>query len=283
MVSIGTLLDGLHVTLAGSISSASGRATLHCFSERLVVTTPRLPTGHAAGPGASVAVPFDAVCLGTIGLFDGLRRPLVTRLDAHGPLGRCAEALREEAAGEALGARAMVEALLRRCLILMLRCCVERGLPVAWLPSLNDPGLVHAVVAMREDPARAFTLASLAQLAGMSRSVFAERFAAELEVPPMEFLTTLRLERAASLLARSELRVKAVAARVGYRSRSSFTRAFTLSYGVGPTEFRAAATDPASSVSLAPSRARASCRTMRSVTTAESVAWTASPLRAVSS
>jgi transcriptional regulator GlxA family with amidase domain len=122
----------------------------------------------------------------------------------------------------------------------VLRRCVEHGLSVPWLPLLDDAGLARAVVAMREDPTHDFTLAGLAEIAGMSRSVFAERFAGALDVPPMEFLTRVRLDRAAGLLARSELPVKTVAARVGYRSRSSFTRAFTLRHGVGPSEFRGA-------------------------------------------
>jgi transcriptional regulator GlxA family with amidase domain len=57
--------------------------------------------------------------------------------------------------------------------------------------------------------------------------------------PPIEFLKTLRLDRAAHLLARTDLPVKRIAARAGYSSRSSFTRAFLARYGLGPARFRA--------------------------------------------
>ena len=76
----------------------------------------------------------------------------------------------------------------------------------------------------------------------MSRSVFAARFTEAVGHPPIEFLKTLRLDRAAHLLARTDVPVKSVAARAGYSSRSSFTRAFLARYGLGPARFRAAMT-----------------------------------------
>ena len=75
----------------------------------------------------------------------------------------------------------------------------------------------------------------------MSRSVFAARFADTVGRPPIEFLKTLRLDRAAHLLARTDLPVKSIAARAGYSSRNSFTRAFLARYAVGPARFRASA------------------------------------------
>ena len=73
----------------------------------------------------------------------------------------------------------------------------------------------------------------------------AARFADALAQPPIEYLKSLRLSRAAALLRRTDLPIKAVASRVGYSSRSSFTRAFIARYGVAPHEFRAAVTSSA--------------------------------------
>jgi AraC-like DNA-binding protein len=53
------------------------------------------------------------------------------------------------------------------------------------------------------------------------------------------------MQRAAKLLATTDLPVKAVAGRVGYRSRSHFSRAFKARYGVDPAGFRTGAADPA--------------------------------------
>ena len=137
--------------------------------------------------------------------------------------------------------------LLRELLILMLRRCRECGhLREAWLAAVDDPRLALPLAAMRERPEHTFTVAELAELAGMSRTVFAARFVEALARPPLEFLTRLRLERAAQLLTSTELPVKSVAAQVGYASRSSFTRAFLATYGAAPKTFRRDGTLPLS-------------------------------------
>src|SRR5258708_20934862 len=93
---------------------------------------------------------------------------------------------------------------------------------------------------MQDRPEQRFTLPRLAEVAGMSRTVFAARFAEAWSQSPIEFLKGLRLARAAQLLTRTDLPVKAVAGRVGYASRSAFTRAFVACHGIGPLAFRAA-------------------------------------------
>jgi len=179
---------------------------------------------------------------GTVGLFDHLREPLVEHLTPDDPLGRAFQDLLEEIGGQRAGYRAMAEALLRRCLILLLRRLGEHTTErLSWLAPLEDSRLGRVVSAMQDRPEHSFTLPALAEVAGMSRSVFAARFAGALGQPPIEFLKSLRLARAARLLVATDLPVKSVATRVGYSSRSSFTRAFVASHGVGPMAFRAAA------------------------------------------
>jgi AraC family transcriptional regulator, activator of mtrCDE len=100
---------------------------------------------------------------------------------------------------------------------------------------------------MQDRPEQPFTLPTLAEVAGMSRSVFAARFADGLGQSPIGFLKTLRLARATRLLLATDLPVKTVAVRVGYSSRSSFTRAFAACHGVGPMAFRSGAHEPRAS------------------------------------
>ena len=161
--------------------------------------------------------------------------------------------------GRRPGSRAMVETLVRRYLILLLRRCFGRG--PSWLAALEDARLGRALGAMQACPEATFTLSTLAEEAGMSRSVFAARFTSVLGEPPMEFLKTLRLGRAAELLSRTDLPVKTVASEVGYSRRSSFTRAFVARYGAAPALFRSRAERPAPNV--APMR-REDC-TLRTV------------------
>jgi AraC-like DNA-binding protein len=181
---------------------------------------------------------------GAVGLFDDLAEPLVEDLSTEDPIRQAFDELLDEIADARPGYRAMSATLLRRCLVLLLRRHFPRGIGPAWLAALDDGRLGRAISAMRDRPEHCFTLAELAEVAGMSRSVFAVRFASALAKSPIEFLKALRLERAADLLSRTDLPVKAVAAKVGYSSRSAFTRAFVARHGTGPTIFRMATRAP---------------------------------------
>jgi AraC family transcriptional regulator, activator of mtrCDE len=205
------------------------------------------PPGDGGDPDVVVAGGrVRATYQGSVGLFDHLREPLIVRLTADDPLGGAFQNMLEEIAAQRPGHRAMAEALLRRSLILLLRrlCGHEERRP-PWLAPLEDSRLGRAVAAMQERPEYSFTLPRLAEVAGMSRSVFAARFTGALGQSPIGFLKALRLARATRLLLGTDLPVKSVATRVGYSSRSSFTRAFAAYHGVGPMAFRAAAREPA--------------------------------------
>ena len=52
------------------------------------------------------------------------------------------------------------------------------------------------------------------------------------------YVTTLRMARAAHLLEATDLTVREIAARVGYREPSQFTKAFKRAYGATPSDFR---------------------------------------------
>lgn len=267
----------VHYTLSGcGVLELAGGATLPFTAHSFIILPPRLRAWIVPEGGARHTVTAGARCdplpeewtkieagagdpdivvacgriratyQGSIGLFDRLPEPLVETFAADDPIRRSFEELLDEIAARRPGSRAMAETLLRRCLILLLRRYCERGeCRLAWLAALDDARLGRAVTAMLERPEHPFTLGRLAEVAGMSRSVFAVRFADAFDQSPIGFLKRLRLARAAQLLARTDLPVKTVAARVGYSSRSSFTRAFHASQGVGPTAFRAAARAPA--------------------------------------
>jgi len=72
----------------------------------------------------------------------------------------------------------------------------------------------------------------------MSRTRFAARFAGEVGMPPMDYLTSWRLAKARRLLADTGLGMAEVAERCGYASVPSFSRRFKERFGVGPGAFR---------------------------------------------
>lgn len=109
---------------------------------------------------------------------------------------------------------------------------------VGWLGALQDEQIGRAMAAMHRDPARRWTVATLANEAGMSRSAFAARFTRLAGEPAMRYLTRWRMYAAATLLERDDAGVADVAMRLGYRSEAAFSRAFKRFVGTSPAARR---------------------------------------------
>ena len=109
--------------------------------------------------------------------------------------------------------------------------------PLGWLTGRQDPQIGHCLSLLHEQPARAWSLAALAQEAGVSRSVLAERFQQRVGVAPMHYLARWRLALAAGLLCEPRSTVARVCEAVGYASESAFHRAFKREYGVAPGQW----------------------------------------------
>jgi AraC-like DNA-binding protein len=109
-----------------------------------------------------------------------------------------------------------------------------------WLAGLRDPMVGASLAALHGDPRRAWTVEDLARLVGVSRSVFAERFAELVGQPPMQYLALWRMQLASRLLIDGGS-VASVAAAVGYESEAAFSRAFKKLVGESPATWRRAA------------------------------------------
>jgi AraC-like DNA-binding protein len=173
------------------------------------------------------------------GLFDYLDVPLVERLSEGEPIRQAFEQLLVELASPSAGSGKMAEALLNQCLVHLLRRYCESGeCRLPWLVALEDARLSRVLEQILDRPEQHYTLDRLAEISGMSRSTFAAAFVDAFGRPPFEFLKEVRLRRAAILLSGSSLPVKAIAGRVGFDSRSYFSRAFKDFYGIGPDAYR---------------------------------------------
>lgn len=182
---------------------------------------------------------------GALGLFDHLSGPIVENAADIEPLRHAFQEMIGELARPGVGTRALTEALMKQCLILILRQhLVHHSVDSPVFAVLQDRRLARAIAAILERPADAHTVDSLAELAGMSRSAFTERFVQVFEQSPIDFLMKVRLRLAAHLLATTDLPVKLVAKSIGYSSRSYFSRAFRATYGQDPASFRTFGTSP---------------------------------------
>lgn len=176
---------------------------------------------------------------GALGLFEGLRDPIVEDVSGSNTLRHAFDLMCAEIAEPSIGTQAMTEALMKQCLIVLLRQHWLRHPDTSPLfAALQDPRLARALTDVIENPGLPHSVESLASRAGMSRAAFARRFAQVFEQSPMEFVQRVRLRIAARLLTTTDLPVKVVANTIGYVSRSYFSRAFRAAYGLDPTAYR---------------------------------------------
>ena len=97
--------------------------------------------------------------------------------------------------------------------------------------------VTHALQALHSQMSEHWTVASLATLVGMSRSGFAAAFADQVGSPPLHYLTSIRMERAARLLEIGMQPMAEVARRIGYSGQASFARAYSAYHGVSPIRY----------------------------------------------
>src|SRR6185437_7529204 len=139
-----------------------------------------VPTIHAGDGGPGILTACGEVgfaVTSTPDLFASLDKPIVEHFDGRDGLRDQFVILLAESARPGLGTRALTEALLKQCLILLLRRQIDRGTaPIPWMSAMAEPGLARALQAMLERPSERFTVEALASIAGMSRSAFAARF-----------------------------------------------------------------------------------------------------------
>jgi AraC family cel operon transcriptional repressor len=98
--------------------------------------------------------------------------------------------------------------------------------------------LTKACTAMRAEDNLRGGVPRLLELAAVSPAHLSRSMRAAYGVTPTTFVTDLRLEHAASLLAATNIPVAGIADRCGFTSQSYFTRCFTTAHAVAPREFR---------------------------------------------
>lgn len=138
------------------------------------------------------------------------------------------------------GTESILRALFQQCFVELIReYSASEQCNSPWLSALEKPRLNKAIEEVIDHPGRRYSLDLLAQMCAMSRATFAEQFADAFGRPPMEFVKEIRMRAAARLLSATDYPVKSIAARVGYESRSHFSRAFSGFFGKSPVAYRA--------------------------------------------
>jgi len=107
-----------------------------------------------------------------------------------------------------------------------------------WLAGLRDRFVGKALALLHEQPGEAWTIESLSERVGLSRSALHERFVQFLDQPPMQYLAQWRMQVAAKSLLQSQANIATIALDVGYDSEAAFSRAFKRIVGTTPSEWR---------------------------------------------
>jgi AraC-like DNA-binding protein len=143
----------------------------------------------------------------------------------------------EEASQEGIGRDLILARLVEVLLIEALRAIQSKDAPPGLLCGLADARISTALRQMHADAERSWTVAELADEAGMSRSAFFDRFTRKVGLRPMEYLLAWRMAVAKDLLNSKAIALDEVARRVGYGSASTFSIAFSRHVGQPPGRY----------------------------------------------
>lgn len=176
-------------------------------------------------------------------LIGSLPRLLIVRAKDDASDGWLAQFIRfavSESSQKRPGGKAVLERMSELMFVDLLREYIDglAGEQAGWLGGLRDRIVGRALALMHERPAENWTIDSLADMVGLSRSALHERFVHFTGQPPMQYLASWRMQLAAGLLRESGAGLAAIALEVGYESAAAFSRAFKRATGVPPAQWR---------------------------------------------
>jgi AraC-like DNA-binding protein len=186
-------------------------------------------------PQAMIAVQLECIAQSLDNRL--MPHPFVVRA-SQSPVVRALGAALIEAAQSGVAApvcNAAATALYLQCLHAQL---LSRPREIQLLSGLFDPEIGPVVAALIDSPARDWTVESLADVGGMSRSAFARKFRDLVGSAPIDFLVEVRMWQAARQLRQGSQDLKTIARQAGYQSPAAFSVAFKRWSGDTPSDYR---------------------------------------------
>jgi AraC-like DNA-binding protein len=134
------------------------------------------------------------------------------------------------------GGALMISRLIDLVVIRALRTWVQQGHSSGWLGGLSDARIARSLKVIHEAPMQRWSIGTLADSAGMSRSSFSERFTALVGLSPLRYQNECRLRLAREMLTKRDARVGEIGLRIGYESEAAFSRAYKEFFGHSPRD-----------------------------------------------
>lgn len=201
-----------------------------------------LPTA-GEGPFTTVlcaSIEFEA--RGVNPIMQALPRAIVVSSEDQGTsaeLHALARMMLAEYEANAAGRSGVLDRLAEVMFVLVLRHHMQRAPELAgFLAAVKDERIARTLALLHHAPGKDWRVGALAHEAGMSRTVFAERFTSLLGQTPMQYLASWRMHVADEMLRDGRSSVAQIAAQVGYQTEGAFRRAFKRVRGVGPGDSR---------------------------------------------
>ncbi|MBD2848668.1 helix-turn-helix transcriptional regulator [Paenibacillus sp. IB182496] len=97
--------------------------------------------------------------------------------------------------------------------------------------------IAQTIVYMQQHYRDKIDMGTLSAMAGLTASSYSRLFKRTMRVPPVKYLTQLRIERAKRLLLMHGAPVKEVSAAVGFGDEFYFSRIFRRLVGVAPSHY----------------------------------------------
>ncbi|MBT6626352.1 MAG: AraC family transcriptional regulator, partial [Gemmatimonadetes bacterium] len=157
-------------------------------------------------------------------------------------LATAAQLAAAESQSQQQGAAVVVDRLAEALLIQTLRLHLRDSPPAkGFLAAIAHPQIGQSLSRIHLQPERSWSIEELAQVAGLSRAVFAARFRELVGESPARYLWSWRMLAARRLLQNITLSTAQIAAEVGYQSEYAFAKAFKRYFGEGPGAARRSA------------------------------------------
>ncbi|MFD0958360.1 helix-turn-helix domain-containing protein [Paenibacillus chungangensis] len=104
----------------------------------------------------------------------------------------------------------------------------------------KDPSIIEALRYINENASTSISMNFVSSHVGLSQSQFTRKFQKEVGVNPIKYLTTLRIQKAKSLLVETEDSLEDIALQCGYQSAFYLSRVFLRETSINPSEYRKA-------------------------------------------
>ena len=106
------------------------------------------------------------------------------------------------------------------------------------LAGFSDPAIAKSLMAIHQNPEGQWTLERLASVAGVSRTLLANKFTECLSTTPLGYITQWRMQLARKRLLNSRHPIIDIAEAVGYQSEAAFGRVFKKYFNIAPGTYR---------------------------------------------